>query len=109
MHAETRTNRRVFDIPGTITGPDDLTIAVRFDLIEFEDLVDGIPGPRHSYGILRFLEPLEASIESRLLSAACLILTGVGIQAPLCLYKLNSFTLKETITEFSTVTARVAA
>jgi hypothetical protein len=101
MRMETRTNRQVFGIQGIITGPNGLRVAVRFDLIEFEDLIDGLPGPKFSYGVLHFQEPLEPSIESRLLSATHLSLAGGGIQAALCLYKLNSFTLIETIKNFA--------
>jgi hypothetical protein len=96
----TRTNRQAFDIPGTITGPDGLTVAVRFDLMELEDLVNGVPGSKYSYGVLRFQGRLEPSIEQRLLSATRLILTGGGVHAALCMYKLNSFTLTDTIKEF---------
>lgn len=101
MDTVTRTNRQVFDIQGTITSSDGLRVAVHFDLIEFEDLIDGIPTHKFSYGILRFPEPLEASIGQRLLSAAQLILNGGGIQSALCLYKLTSFTLVETIKDFT--------
>lgn len=100
MDKITRTNQQVFDIPGTITGPDGFRVSVHFDLIEMEDLVDGIPCSRFSYGVLRFLQPLESSMKSRLLSATPLTITGGGIQATLCLYKLNTFTLAGTIREF---------
>ena len=101
MNTVIRTNIQILDIAGTITGPADLKVDVRFDLMEFEDLNDGIPSSKHSYGILRFQEPLEPSMKGRLLSTGRLILTGGGIQASLCLYRLNSFTLTDTIREFS--------
>jgi hypothetical protein len=100
METVTRTNRQVFDIKGTITAPDGLTIAVRFDLIELEDLIDGLPGHKYSYGVLRFQDPLEVSTKSRLLSTHRPILTGGGIRAAVLLYKLTSFTLLETLKEF---------
>jgi hypothetical protein len=100
MDKVTRTKQQVFDIPGTITGPDGIRVDVRFDLLEVEDLVDGIPASRFSYGILRYLQPLETSVKSSLLSATRLTLTGGGIQATLCLYKLNTFTLADIIREF---------
>lgn len=109
MNTVTRTNRQVFDIPGTITGPDGLTVTVRFDLIELEDLIDGIPGHKFSYGVLRFLDPLEPSIGQRLLSATRLILTGGGVHAALCLYKVNSFTVMETIKESYAQSELIAA
>lgn len=109
MDKVTRTNRQIFDIQGTITGADGLTVAVRFDLIELEDLIDGHPGPRFSYGVLRFPDPLEPSIGERLLSATRLILNGGGIQTALCLYKLNSFTLTETVNDFTVQPHRAAA
>jgi hypothetical protein len=100
MDKVTRTKQQVFDIPGTIIGPDGIRVDVRFDLLEMEDLVDGIPASRFSYGVLRYLHPLETSMKSTLLSATRLTLTGGGIQTTLCLYKLNTFTLAETIREF---------
>ena len=100
MDRVTRTNRQVFDIKGTITSADGLRIDVRFDLIEMEDLIDGMPASRFSYGVLRYIEPLEPAMKPRLLSAAGLTLTGGGIQATFCLYKLNTFTLADTIREF---------
>jgi hypothetical protein len=109
MKKVTRTNRQIFDITGTITGPNGLKVEVSFDLIELEDLIDGIPGRKYSYGVLRFQEPLEPSIEPRLLSTTRLVLTGGGIQATLCLYKLNSFTVVDTIREFSADADLVAA
>jgi hypothetical protein len=109
MEKVTRTNRQVFDIQGTITSADGLTVAVRFDLIELEDLIDGRPGPRFSYGVLRFQGPLEPSARQRLLSATRLTLDGGGIQAALCLYRLNSFTLTETVNDFTVQPHRAAA
>jgi len=100
MDKVTRTNRQVLDVRGTITSSDGLRIDVRFDLIEMEDLIDGMPASRFSYGILRYIEPLEPAMKPRLLTAAGLTLTGGGIQAALCLYKLNTFTLADTIREF---------
>jgi hypothetical protein len=100
MDNVTRTNKQVFDIEGTISSSDGLSIDVRFDLIEMEDLIDGMPASRFSYGVLRYLEPLEAAMKPRLLSASGLTLTGGGIRAALCLYKLNTFTLADTIREF---------
>ena len=100
MDTVTRTNKQVFDIQGTISSSDGLSIDVRFDLLEVEDLIDGIPASRFSYGVLRYLEPLEPEMKPRLLSAADLTLTGGGFQAALCLYKLNTFTLTDTMREF---------
>lgn len=109
MDKVTRTNRQVFDIQGTITSADGLTVPVRFDLIELEDLIDGQPGSKFSYGVLRFQDPLEPNVESRLLSATRPVLTGGGIQAALCLYKLDSFTLIDTVKDFAAQPERAAA
>lgn len=109
MNTVTRTNRQLFDIPGVITDAGGLSIPVRFDLVEFEDLIDGIPGQKFSYGVLRFQDPLEPSLGQRLLSAAQLILNGGGIQSTLCLYKLNSFTLVDTLKDFRSTPHLIAA
>ena len=109
MKKVTRTNRHILDISGTITGPNGLRVEVSFDLIELEDLNDGKPGHKCSYGVLRFQKPLEPSVEPRLLSTTPLILTGGGIQATLCLYKLNSFTVVDSVREFSDAAEFVGA
>ena len=115
MQKETRTNRQIMDITGTISGPGGLKVEVSFDLIELQDLVDGIPGQKYSYGVLRFQEPLEPQVAQRLLSATRKVLTGGGIQATLCLYKLDTFTVLESfpfpgpIREFSAAAERIAA
>ena len=96
----TRTNKQVFDVPGTIAGPDGLRVNVSFDLLEMEDLVDGIPAATFSYGVLRYRDPLDLMTKTQLLSATRLTLTGGGMQSSLCLYRLNSFTLADTIREF---------
>jgi hypothetical protein len=100
MDRVTRTNKQIIDIEGTITSTDGLHIDVRFDLVEMEDLINGILASRFSYGVLRYPEPLEPAMKSRLLFASHLTLTGGGIEAALCLYKLNTFTLVDTIHEF---------
>ncbi len=100
MENVTRTNRQVFDIAGTITGQDGLRVEVSFDLIEMEDLVNGVSTAKYSYGVLRYCERIDVLTKARLLSATRLTLSGGGISASLCLYKLNSFTLTDTITEF---------
>ena len=100
MSNTTRANRQFFDIEGTVTSMDGISIQVRFDLLEMEDLVDGRPASRFSYGVLRYLRPLESAVKQPLLSATGLVLTGGGIHATLCLYKLNTFTLADTIREF---------
>jgi hypothetical protein len=105
----TRTNRQISNIQGTITSTDGLAVPVRFDLIEFEDLIDGMPGQKFSYGVLRFEEPLEPSIGQRLLAATHLLLSGGGVQAALCLYKLTSFTLVDTIKDFAVKPELIAA
>lgn len=103
MDQVTKTNRQILDMKGTITSPDGLRIDVRFDLIEMEDLIDGVPASRFSYGVLRYVEPLTPEVKPRLLSATGLTLTGGGIRASLCLYKINTFTLTDTIPLLSVV------
>lgn len=109
MDTVTRTNRQLFDIPGTVTSADGLSIPVRFDLVEFEDLIDGMPGQKFSYGVLRFEDPLSPSTSQRLLAATQLILSGGGVHSALCLYKVNSFTLVDTLKDFSSQPRLIAA
>ena len=115
MEKETRTNRQIVDIAGIISDPGGLRVEVSFDLIELQDLIDGIPGQKYSYGVLRYREPLELKVAQHLLSTSRKVLTGGGIQATLCLYKLDTFTILDSlpftdpIREFSAAVERVAA
>jgi len=107
MNMETRTNRQIFDIQGTVTGPGGLDVAVRFDLIELEDLIDGIPGSKYSYGILHFQDPLEPSVKLRLLSATRRFSPMAAFERSVPL-QTDSFTLIDTIKDF-TVQPELAA
>ena len=93
MSKQTRINQQLYDIPGTLSIPNGIQIQVHFGLIELEDLIDGFPGPKFSYGVLRFHEPLELALESLLLAATRLTITGGGLQFNLSLYGLRSFTV----------------
>lgn len=104
MTKETRTNRQVFDVAGTLSTPGGLKFDVQFDLIEFEDLIDGLPGTKLSYGNLRFSDTLPTTAVPLLLSSSRLILTGGGIHATVCLYRLTSFTVLTTISTVCTIT-----
>lgn len=90
---ETRTNLQIMNQAGTITCPGSFKLDVNFNLIELQDFKDGVPGRKYSYGNLRFRDHLESSVVLVFLSKTRLILTGGGIQAPVSLYGLNSFTV----------------
>jgi hypothetical protein len=93
MSKQTRINQQLYDIPGTLFIPNGIQIKVNFGLIELEDLIDGFPGPKFSYGVLRFHDPLEPALESLLLAAGRLTIVGGGLQFDLSLYGLRSFTV----------------
>ena len=109
MNNDIRLTKEIIDEAGSISGPCGLKVEVRFDLIELQDFIDGVAGRKHSYGHLRFRDQLEPSIVLLLLSKSRLILTGGGIQAALCLYRLNSITVAGPIDEISSGDNEVAS
>ncbi len=96
---ETRTTLQIIDAAGTIFWPGGSSIDVIFNLIELQDVTDGVPGRKYSYGNLRFRDRLESSVVMLFLSRSQLTLTGGGIETAVCLYGINSFTVVGAILE----------
>lgn len=93
MRKDFITTLQIINEAGALSGHGGLKLDVYFDLIEMEDIVDGAPCRKFSYGNLRFRDRLESSVVSLFLSKSRLMLTGGGIQTEVRLYSLNSFTV----------------
>ena len=94
-----RTLRTVANQAGTISDCLDLKVKVRFDLIETQDFVDGVPDLEFSYGNLRFTDELDPQISSLIRSHTRLTLQGGGIQATIRLNGPGAFTVTSPITQ----------
>ncbi|HLY43288.1 MAG TPA: hypothetical protein VKR52_18900 [Terracidiphilus sp.] len=89
----TKTTLQILDQPGILSWPGGGKIAVYFNLIELQDVENGTPGRRYSYGTLRFRDHVESSIVLLFLSRTRLTIVGGGIETAVSLYGLNSFTV----------------
>jgi hypothetical protein len=90
---EVITTLQILNEEGSISWPGGSRLSVRFNLIEMQDYTNGVPGRKYSYGNLQFRDHLESSVVLVFLSRTRLVLTGGGIQTPVSLYGLNSFTV----------------
>jgi hypothetical protein len=96
---EMRTTRRIENESGTISDSFGLKIPVRFDLIETQDFIEGIPVGNFTYGNLRMEKDRAAKVASLVMYRARLLLTGGGIQASVRLFEFGAFTVMSPIME----------
>jgi hypothetical protein len=108
MTNEIRTTLQFINQPGTLSSPSGVNVQVHFDFIEMQDVIDGVPGRKFSYGNLRFRDSLAPSVVPLFLSRSRLVLTGGGHQFPVLLYSLNSFTLTGPVREIRVINEPVA-
>ena len=99
MRKDFNTTLQIINEAGTLSSTDGVKLDILFDLIEMEDIVDGAPGRRFSYGNLRFKDQLESPVVPLFLSKSPLTLSGGGIEAEVRLYSRNSFTVTGPILE----------
>ena len=83
--------RELVNKTGTLSVSGLFNFDVSFDLLELPDSFDGVEGKLHTYGRLRFLQELEPSLASILLTSARLTLKGGGIEVSIFLHGRNSF------------------
>jgi hypothetical protein len=99
MRRKMRTNRQIVNAEGTISDRVRINIKVHFDLVETQDIVDGVPDLEFSFGNLRFGETAESQISSLARSRKPVILAGGGIQTTILLSGPTSFTVMSVIKE----------
>ena len=99
MRRKMKTIRKIVNAEGTISDRVRLNIKVHFDLVETQDIVDGVPDLEFSFGNLRFGEAARPQISSFARSRTPLILAGGGIQTTILLSGPTSFTVMSVIKE----------
>jgi hypothetical protein len=87
-------SKKVFENEiGRISGCNGLDIKVRFDLVETQDFVDGVPSLIFRYGNFRYAEEHISQVHSNLLCGALLKLRGRGIEVSISLNNPDKFTV----------------
>ena len=99
MRRKMKTIRKIVNAAGTISDCVSLNIKVHFDLVETQDMVDGVPDLEFSFGNLRFGKAAESQISSLAQSRTPVILAGGGIQTTILLSGPTSFTVMSVIKE----------
>src|SRR3954454_19612895 len=99
MRRKLKTNRKIMNAAGTISDRVRVNFKVHFDLIETQDLVDGVPDLEFSFGNLRLEQGAESQISSLARTRTPLILAGGGIQTTILLSGANAFTIMSVIKE----------
>jgi hypothetical protein len=99
MRREMKTVRHIVNQAGTISDRVRVKFKVHFDLVETQDLVDGVPDLVFSFGNLRFEEEMQPHISSLAVSRTPLILAGGGIQTTILLSGPNAFTVMSVVKE----------
>lgn len=94
-----RSKRVLVNEKGRISGCEGLDIMVRFDLVETQDFIDGIPSLIFSYGNFRYEDKHTSQVVSRLLCGALLNLKGCGIDTVISLNGPYTFTVMNALSE----------
>jgi hypothetical protein len=85
------TLRNIINASGTISDLNQLSVSVRFDLTEFQDMVEGMPGRVYSYGSFRFVSEHEHDLVADLLAQPSLQLIGSEVEATIDIHSPNPF------------------
>src|SRR5579863_9043705 len=109
MRREMRTNRVLMNQAGTLSDSVRTDVKVHFDLIETQDLVDGVPDLEFSFGNLRFAEEASSDVSSLVLARKPVLLAGGGIQTTILLSGPNAFTVMSVVKEIRLGEADLAA
>ena len=88
-----RTNRVILNESGRISDCKGWTIRVHFDLIDTQDVIDGVRSPEFSFGNLRYHVKNTAQVMLRVISHARMILDGGGVHSYIFLNSLTAFTV----------------
>jgi hypothetical protein len=101
MCSEMMTKRVLVNEAGTISDCHGWNIKVRFDLVETQDVVDGVPSPEFSFGNLRYKDIHAPQVMLRVRSRAELTLDGAGLHSTFVLNSPDAFTVMGAILETS--------
>jgi hypothetical protein len=85
------TLRNIINAAGTVSDLNRLSVSVRFDLTEFQDMVEGLPGRVYSYGSFRFVSEHEHDLVASLLAQPSLRLIGSEVEATIDIHSSNPF------------------
>lgn len=85
------TLRNIINAAGTVSDLNRLSVSVRFDLTEFQDMVEGLPGRVYSYGSFRFVSEHEYDLVPELLAQPSLRLIGSDVEATIDIHSPNPF------------------
>jgi len=99
MCGEMMTKRVLVNETGIISDCHGWNIKVRFDLVETQDLVDGVPSPEFSFGNLRYKNRHASQVKLRVGSRAQLYLDGAGLHSTVVLNSPNAYTVIGAIME----------
>lgn len=103
------TKRVIINKPGTLSDRLRTKFKVHFDLVETQDIVDGVPDLEFSYGTLRFGPKATPGVKSLALSRTPVILAGGGIQTTILLSGPHAFTVMGVVKEIRIYKANAAA
>jgi hypothetical protein len=109
MGREMLTKRVITNKPGTLSDCLRTKVKVYFDLVETQDIVDGVPDLEFSFGNLRFGDEATPQVLSLALSRAPLVLAGGGIRTTILLSGPNAFTVIGVVKEIRLYKADIAA
>ncbi len=109
MRRKMLTKRVITNKPGTLSDRLRTRVKVHFDLIETQDIVDGVPDLEFSFGNIRFGDEETPSISSLALSRTPLVLAGGGIQTTILLSGANTSVVMGVIKEIHVYKADIAA
>jgi hypothetical protein len=109
MAREMFTKRVITNKPGTLSDCLRTKVKVHFDLIETQDIVDGVPDLEFGFGDLRFRDEVRPRILLLALSHTPLVLAGGGIKATILLSGPNAFIVMGVIKEIRRNKADIVA
>jgi hypothetical protein len=94
---------------GTLSDSVRTGVKVHFDLIETQDIVDGVPDLEFSFGNLRFEDEVKDNVAWLVLARTPAVLEGGGIQTTILLSGPNTFTVMSVTKETRVFRADIAA
>jgi|SRR5580658_6405766 hypothetical protein len=109
MAREMLTKRVIINKPGTLSDCLHTRVKVYFDLIETQDIVDGVPDLEFGFGDLRFGDEVRPRILLLARSHTPLVLAGGGIKTTILLSGPNAFIIVGVIKEIRADKADILA